>query len=117
MKKILPFGLAVLSTLSVIVPVAHAVTIQDPSNGRLFVTGPGTTAPEIIMWAIQLILSLTGIVAVAFLVYGGFVYMTSGGNEDNAERGKKTVTNAIIGLVIIILSYSIVTVVINALRR
>lgn len=61
-------------------------------------------------------LSIVGLVSVAFLIFGGFTYITAGGNEDAAERGKKTVTNAIIGLVIVVLSGVIVNVVISALR-
>ena len=38
-----------------------------------------------------------------------------GYNEERAENGKKTIQNALIGLVIVILSFVIVTVVVNAL--
>lgn len=50
-------------------------------------------------------------VAVLFLIIGGFWYITSAGNEETAEKGKGTAINAIIGIVIIILSYVIVNVV------
>ena len=52
-------------------------------------------------------------VAVLFLIIGGFWYITSAGNEETAEKGKNTAFNAIIGIVIIILSYVIVNVVSN----
>lgn len=66
---------------------------------------------------ILLVLGIAGLIAVAFLVFAGFRYITSAGNEDQAEAAKKTIINAIIGIVVIILSYSIVTVVINELVR
>ena len=50
-------------------------------------------------------------IAVLFLIIGGFWYITSAGNEETAEKGKGTVINAIIGIVIIVLSYIIVQVV------
>jgi heme/copper-type cytochrome/quinol oxidase subunit 2 len=50
-------------------------------------------------------------VAVLFLIIGGFWYITSAGNEETAEKGKNTAINAIIGIVIIVLSYVIVNVV------
>jgi threonine synthase len=40
-------------------------------------------------------------------------YITSAGNEETAEKGRKTAVNAIIGIVIIILAYVIVNVVAN----
>lgn len=52
-------------------------------------------------------------IAVLFLIIGGFWYITSAGNEETAEKGKNTAINAIIGIVIIILSYVIVSVVSN----
>ncbi|MGE5392773.1 MAG: pilin [Candidatus Saccharibacteria bacterium] len=112
-KKLL--AVVVLNGLFLVGSAALAVSIPDLGGG-LFTQAPGTTFPQILRWAINLVLSIVGLVSVAFLIYGGFTYITSGGNEDNAERGKKAVTNAIIGLVVVILSGVIVNVVINALN-
>lgn len=60
---------------------------------------------------------VVGLIAVFFIIWGGFQYITSGANEELAESGKKTLRNGIIGLVVIILSYVIVTVITNALFR
>ena len=85
-------------------------------------TAPGTdplpgqsTATEIILRVIQILLAIAGLVAVIFLIVGGFRYITAGGNEETAESAKKTITNAIIGIVIIILAFVIVRVISNAL--
>ena len=75
----------------------------------------GNTFPGITLYIIQQLLKVVGILALAFIIIGGFQYITSAGNEEQAETGKKTLTNAIIGLVIAILSYTIVIVIINAL--
>jgi len=79
--------------------------------------GQGATAGAWIRDFILMFLEVAGLIAVAFIIYGGFRYITSAGNEEAAESGKNTLTNAIIGLVIIILSYVIVAVLINALAR
>lgn len=71
------------------------------------------TLPELIQFVINIVLSVVALIALLFLIIGGFWYITSGGNEETAEKGKNTVINAIIGLVIIALSYVIVRVVIN----
>jgi len=57
---------------------------------------------------IKVILGFLGIVAVCLVLYGGFLYMTSGGEQEKVADAKKYITNALIGLVIILLSYSIV---------
>ncbi len=60
---------------------------------------------------IQFVLAFAFLLAVVMLIYGGFRYIFSAGNEEAADAGKKTVINALIGIVIIILSYVIVQVV------
>jgi hypothetical protein len=70
---------------------------------------------ELIILVIKLLLGLSGVVAVLFVILGGYWYMASGGNEEQAEKGKKTITNFVLGFVIIILAYTIVTIVTNTL--
>jgi len=57
---------------------------------------------------LKIILGFLGIIAVCLVLYGGFLYMTSGGEQEKVSTAKKYITNALIGLVIILLSYSIV---------
>jgi Type IV secretion system pilin len=54
-------------------------------------------------------LRLAGLVAVVMVFWGGFKYITSQGNPDSAKGARTTVINAIIGLVIVIVSTSLVT--------
>jgi heme/copper-type cytochrome/quinol oxidase subunit 2 len=61
----------------------------------------------IINWA----LAIAFIAAVIILIYGGFLYITSAGNTDQAGKGKTAIQNALIGIVIIVLSYIIVQIV------
>jgi len=74
-----------------------------------------SNATDIIFRIIQILLAIAGLVAVIFLIIGGFRYITAGGNEETAETAKKTITNAIIGIVVIILAFVIVRVISNAL--
>ncbi|HYC79934.1 MAG TPA: hypothetical protein VEC17_02815 [Candidatus Binatia bacterium] len=72
----------------------------------------GGIVEDIIM---GIFLPVTGVLAVLFLIIGGFQYMLAGANESLAKRGKDTIRYAIIGLIIVILSYVIIQVVVNAL--
>lgn len=67
-----------------------------------------TTAVNII----RVVLGLLGIVGVIMLVYGGYVWLTSAGNDESVEKGKKIIRAAITGLIVILLSWSIVAYVI-----
>ena len=54
------------------------------------------------------LLLVAGIVAFLFVLWGGFLYLTAGGDAARAENGRKFITNALIGIIIIFLSYSII---------
>ncbi|MDD4996114.1 MAG: peptidoglycan-binding protein [Patescibacteria group bacterium] len=61
------------------------------------------------------ILKFSGVFAILFLIVGGIVWMTSGGSQDKVKKGKDIVRGAIIGLVIILISFTIVKVIMQAL--
>lgn len=118
MKKY--FKLSVLSIVTgLFAPLfsAFAAKIANPAPG-LFVgyKGDGSFGALFMFVINSILLPLAGIIAMFFIIIGGYQYMTSSGDEEAAARGKRNLQNAIIGLVIIILSYVIVTVVINALK-
>ena len=68
---------------------------------------------ELALYAVNLLLSVIAVISVLFVVIGGFIYVTSNGNEEAASKGRQTITNAIIGLVIAMLSYTIIRVSVN----
>lgn len=72
-----------------------------------------TDAPGLATRIIKILLYFAGIVAVVMIIYGGYLVMTAAGNETQAATGRKTLTNAIIGLVIVVLAYFVIQVVIN----
>lgn len=64
---------------------------------------------------VKYVLGLAGVLALAAVVYGGFLYITAAGNQERVESGKNAVTYSIIGLVVIGLAYAIVSFVFQAL--
>ena len=56
------------------------------------------------------ILSVAGVLTLFMLVLGGIMYMTAGGDEQKVATAKKVVTWTIIGLALILASYSIIKV-------
>lgn len=57
---------------------------------------------------INLILFALGIIAVIMIVYGGFRFVLSNGDPGQAKTARETIMYAAIGLVVAILSYTIV---------
>ena len=78
-------------------------------SGAQSLTGP----TGLIYRIISLLLFVAGALAVVFVIIGGYQYITSAGNEEQSEKGKKTLLNAIIGVVVIVLAYVIINVIVN----
>ena len=67
------------------------------------------------MNVVEDLLQLAGFVTVGFVIYGGFLYLTSNGEPGQMANGMKTVINAAIGLVIAIASVALVNIVADGL--
>lgn len=59
----------------------------------------------------RLVVYLVGAIAVLFLVYGGIMYLTAGGDDAKVKAARSIITNAVIGLIVAIVAFSIVTIV------
>ncbi len=56
---------------------------------------------------IRVALSFLGVVAVCIVLYGGFKWMTAGGNDEKVGEAKRLMISGLIGLAIIMSSYAI----------
>lgn len=74
------------------------------------------TATRIGLNVVEFLLQLVGYAAVVMLIIGGFNYMTSQGDSNKMSSAKNTVLNAVIGLIISILSVAIVNIVAGAIK-
>lgn len=72
-----------------------------------------STAKEILQTITKWLLSLVGTVAVISLLYGGFLYITSQGEEGRTEQAKHIILYSVIGIIIIGISAIVVNVVIS----
>lgn len=54
---------------------------------------------------IKVVLGVVGALLLVLIVYGGFVYATSSGDESKVEKGKNILTYAIVGIVIIAIAF------------
>lgn len=72
---------------------------------------------DFIIAVINVLLGLLLAISVLFIIIGGYQYVTSAGKEDQAKSGRRTVTYAVIGVAVAVLSYMIVRVVEGTLSK
>jgi len=65
---------------------------------------------------VNIVLSLTGILFLGMSIYAGIKWMTARGNEENVTTAKETLEAAIIGMVIISISYAVSNVIFQKIQ-
>lgn len=78
------------------------------------VGGLQTFVWRIALNVVEIFLHIVGYVAVGFVIYGGFQYLISTGTPDKIASAKKTITNALVGLLISMLSIGIVNAIVGS---
>jgi PKD repeat protein len=66
------------------------------------------TFGDLVITIVNYFVGFLGFIAVIFFVYAGVLWVVSGGNEESITKAKKIMIYASIGLIVVILSYSIV---------
>lgn len=62
-------------------------------------------------------LSLIGAVGLLFLIYGGFIVLTSGGSPDQLKKGKEYIFYAIVGILLAIFGFVFIQFVAGGILR
>ena len=112
-KKISIFALTAL-----ILVLPFAVGAQDPfgvNYGRNAGLGTGDVR-NVVVSLINVLLGILGVVALVIILYGGFKWMTSAGNEETISSARKTISAGVIGLLIIFVAYSVTVFIFNVLE-
>lgn len=91
-------------------------------NGKCSIASPGSqlngSTLELpgFIWRIALnivdiALSVVGYIAFFFILYGGFQFLTGGNNPSQIEKARKTILNAVVGLIIALGAVAIINLV------
>lgn len=67
------------------------------------------TVPNIVSSTIQLILVIAALIAFIFLIVGGIKWITAGGDKEKTAGAQKTLTSALVGLVIVFAAWAIMS--------
>lgn len=72
------------------------------------------TLREFVLNIVRFVLGFLGLAAVVVVIWGGVLYVTSAGNEEQANKGKSAIQYAVIGILIILASFALVNTLLQA---
>lgn len=68
----------------------------------------------VVLLIVNFFLGFLGLLALVMVIYGGFLYVSSAGNEENVGKAKKILIYAAIGIVVILVAYPVVNTLLGA---
>ena len=112
-SAIIAFGIMVLALTAITFLPATGlaqslITPNDQPSLIASQTGGQGDLREFVKTVLNFILGFLGFICVLFVVYSGFLYVTSQGEDEATGKAKKIITNAVIGIIIILASFAIV---------
>jgi len=120
MKNLLLIFLIIFFSLFIFNQVCQASISSGVESFGQKVYGQDAQPQDLRVLTGKIISSLLGLLGVVFLVltiYGGYLYMTAAGKDEQIKQAKKVIVSAVIGLIIVILSYAIAQFVLTAFLR
>lgn len=115
-KKILLLGISIVFASFVFLPVPTSAQLIAGSD-KGYESGDYELNDALVVGvrATQIILGLVGSLALLFFVYGGVMFLISAGNSEQVQKAKGIVVNAVIGLIIVFMSWIIIQFTMEAL--
>jgi len=105
--SLLFYGAIIATVLCANNAIATPVTIANPITTSDF----SKIIENTLLW----VLGVAGSIALFMLIVGGVMYITSAGDEQKVATAKKIFNFTIIGLILILISYSIIVTVTDIL--
>jgi hypothetical protein len=89
----------------VIAPLGSAAQTSNADFGASLVTIANN--------ALNLVLLFAGIIAVFYVMYSGFQYLTAGGDGEKVKKARAGIVNAVIGIIVIVSAFLIIRVAVS----
>lgn len=111
-SKTLVLGLALLALPGVafaqVDAIRGGVTSAATAGGLAITSCNGSQClVNIIGNVVTIGIQFSGVILLCYLLYAGFLYMTAGGESKDVQKAQEMIKNAIIGLVIIVVSFAV----------
>lgn len=119
-RYIVGLSLLVFSLLGATLPrlaLAQVATPPVVTEGQIVNPISYNSLGELIVALIRFLLIMVGSLSVLFIIIGAVRMVTSAGNEKAVTAGKQTIQWAVLGLVVALMSFSIIAMVQNLIGR
>lgn len=120
--KVLTVVMCLVMVFTVVSPVSLPVyaDAKDEVKKGADMTNSGGSAkqdlPDVITTIINVMLFIAGALAVIMIIYGGIRYITAHGDEKQVKVAKDTIVYSVVGLIIAIIAYALVTFIFNRFK-
>lgn len=112
---LMTMALLLLNSLGVDIVMAQAIDPEADQPAIIRALSGGQTGLRgIVLTIVNFFLTFLGLLAVVMVIYGGFLYVSSAGNEENVNKAKKILLYAVVGIVVIIVSFALVNTLLGA---
>jgi hypothetical protein len=99
--------------MGLLLSIPVATFAQVPTSVTPVGSADDLTVSSLLVNIINWVLGFSAAIAVLFLIFGGILYVVSAGNADRSKQARQTILYAVIGLIVIVLSFVIVDFVMN----
>lgn len=120
--KVLAVVMCLVMVFTAVSPVSLPVyaDAKDEVKKGADMTNSGGSAkqdlPDVITTIINVMLFIAGALAVIMIIYGGIRYITAHGDEKQVKVAKDTIVYSVVGLIIAIIAYALVTFIFNRFK-
>lgn len=99
-----------------VIPTASAalITPGDVPGEISAATGGEGSIRALALRIVNYFLTFLGIVAVMMIIFGGVTYITAAGKQESVDNAKKIILYALVGIIIILLSFAIVNTILGS---
>lgn len=112
---LMSLALLLVNSLGVDFALAQAIDPEADQPAIIRVISGGETGLRgIVLKIVNFFLTFLGLLAVVMVIYGGFLYVSSAGNEESVGKAKKILLYAGLGIIVIIVSFALVNTILGA---
>ncbi|HSW96995.1 MAG TPA: hypothetical protein VLF89_04160 [Candidatus Saccharimonadales bacterium] len=94
--------------LALTLPGSNGTPIQIQAPQGVPTGGLVGTGQNILQTVITVLFLIAIVMALFYLIYGGFQWMTSGGDQEKLGGARQTMLYAVIGMVVVALSFTVI---------
>ena len=97
-------------------PIAHAamIDINDNPQNIADATNEEGSIRALVRTIVNFFLFFLGMIAVIMVIYGGVLYVTAAGNDDQVGKAKNVIMYAVAGILVILISFALINTVLGA---